>query len=46
MILKRSTKTLTLFSELGLDRTSMKSIEKMGFEEASPIQCPNDSIST
>jgi ATP-dependent RNA helicase DeaD len=29
---------LTLFSELGLDRTSMKSIEKMGFEEASPIQ--------
>lgn len=38
MILKRSTKTLTLFSELGLDRTSMKSIEKMGFEEASPIQ--------
>lgn len=38
MKLKRSTKTLTLFSELGLDRTSMKSIEKMGFEEASPIQ--------
>jgi ATP-dependent RNA helicase DeaD len=35
---KRSTKTLTLFSELGLDRTSLKSIEKMGFEEASPIQ--------
>lgn len=29
---------MTLFSELGLDRTSMKSIEKMGFEEASPIQ--------
>lgn len=29
---------MTLFSELGLDRTSLKSIEKMGFEEASPIQ--------
>ncbi|MBA9029222.1 MULTISPECIES: DEAD/DEAH box helicase [Bacillaceae] len=29
---------MTLFSELGLDRTSMKSIERMGFEEASPIQ--------
>jgi ATP-dependent RNA helicase DeaD len=29
---------LTLFSELGLDRSSMKSIEKMGFEEATPIQ--------
>ena len=36
--IKRSTKKLTLFSELGLDRTSLKSIEKMGFEEASPIQ--------
>ncbi|RFU67887.1 DEAD/DEAH box helicase [Bacillus sp. V59.32b] len=29
---------MTLFSELGLDRTTMKSIEKMGFEEATPIQ--------
>ena len=29
---------MTLFSELGLDRSSMRSIEKMGFEEASPIQ--------
>jgi ATP-dependent RNA helicase DeaD len=29
---------LALFSELGLDRTTMKSIEKMGFEEATPIQ--------
>ncbi|WP_409303951.1 DEAD/DEAH box helicase [Peribacillus sp. SCS-155] len=29
---------MTLFSELGLDRSTMKSIEKMGFEEATPIQ--------
>ncbi|WP_233523080.1 DEAD/DEAH box helicase [Peribacillus saganii] len=29
---------MALFSELGLDKSSMKSIEKMGFEEATPIQ--------
>ncbi|MDQ0221333.1 DEAD/DEAH box helicase [Peribacillus cavernae] len=29
---------MTLFSELGLDSSTMKSIEKMGFEEATPIQ--------
>ncbi|PLT27967.1 DEAD/DEAH box helicase [Peribacillus deserti] len=29
---------MTLFSELGLDKSTIKSIEKMGFEEATPIQ--------
>lgn len=29
---------MTLFSELGLQKSTMRSIEKMGFEEATPIQ--------
>ena len=29
---------MTLFSELGLQQSTMRSIEKMGFEEATPIQ--------
>lgn len=29
---------MTLFSELGLDKSTLRSIEKMGFEEATPIQ--------
>ncbi len=29
---------MTLFSELGLQKSTMRSVEKMGFEEATPIQ--------
>ncbi|MGN1401921.1 MAG: DEAD/DEAH box helicase [Bacillus sp. (in: firmicutes)] len=29
---------MTLFNELGLQKSTMRSIEKMGFEEATPIQ--------
>ncbi len=29
---------MTLFSELGLQQSTMRSVEKMGFEEATPIQ--------
>jgi ATP-dependent RNA helicase DeaD len=35
---KKELGILTLFSELGLQKSTLKSIERMGFEEATPIQ--------
>ena len=36
--MRKEKKTLALFKDLNLDETTLQAIEKMGFEEATPIQ--------